>query len=160
MKADSGLRLPRLLLCLLLALSVGGAGTTGIAGFFKPRTCAQPPPLRTPCGGNPENFYASQCLQLRCCHENGTCYHQAVDGPRQRRNAGILGGACAGAAGLVLCFCVARRLRGSRGAGKEAGARTDAELEDYLTKLLEESDQEEKEKLAPREEEPRAEEEG
>ncbi|CAM5173668.1 unnamed protein product [Eretmochelys imbricata] len=133
-------------------------GATGIGSFFRPLTCAQPPSLRKPCGGNPERFYPSQCLERRCCHANGTCYHRATDAPHQRRNAGILGGICVGAAGLFLCVCVACRLKGSRAAGKEAGepkSKSDAELADYLMKLLEESDQEEEERMEPREEEPK-----
>ncbi|CAM4617840.1 unnamed protein product [Lepidochelys kempii] len=158
MKTGSGPHPPLPLLCLLLALSVGGAGATGIGSFFRPLTCTQPPSLRKPCGGNPERFYPSQCLERRCCHANGTCYHRATDAPRQRRNAGILGGICVGAAGLFLCVCVACRLKGSRAAGKEAGepkSKSDAELADYLMKLLEESDQEEEERMEPREEEPK-----
>nr|XP_042712140.1 transmembrane protein 190 [Chrysemys picta bellii] len=122
---------------------------TGIGSFFRPLTCTQHPSLRTPCGGNAENFYPSQCLQRKCCHANGTCFHRAIDAPRQRRNAGILGGLCVGAAGLFLCVCVACRLKGTRAAGKETGkpkSTSDAEVADYLTKLLEESDQEEEPK--------------
>ncbi|XP_039366850.1 transmembrane protein 190 [Mauremys reevesii] len=158
MKTGSDPRPPLPLLCLLLALSVGGAGATGIGSFFRPLTCAQHLSLRRPCGGNPESFYASQCLQRKCCHDNGTCYHRAIDAPRQRRNAGILGGVCVGAAGLFLCICVACRLKGTRAAGKEPGepkSRPDAEVADYLMKLLEESDQEEEKGMEPREEEPK-----
>ncbi|XP_044844453.1 transmembrane protein 190 isoform X2 [Mauremys mutica] len=146
MKTGSDPRPPLPLLCLLLVLSVGGAA------------CAQHLSLRRPCGGNPESFYASQCLQRKCCHDNGTCYHRAIDAPRQRRNAGILGGVCVGAAGLFLCVCVACRLKGTRAAGKETGepkSKSDAEVADYLTKLLEESDQEEEKGMEPREEEPK-----
>ncbi|KAH1180782.1 hypothetical protein KIL84_001716 [Mauremys mutica] len=117
MKTGSDPRPPLPLLCLLLVLSVGGAGATGIGSFFRPLTCAQHLSLRRPCGGNPESFYASQCLKRKCCHDNGTCYHRAIDG--------------------------------------EPKSRSDAEVADYLTKLLEESDQEEEKGMEPREEEPK-----
>ncbi|XP_025063551.1 transmembrane protein 190 isoform X1 [Alligator sinensis] len=95
-------------------------GFKGISNFFKPLTCSQLPALRKTCGGKAESFYPKQCLQQKCCHYNGTCYHHVIDGVQQRRNAGILGGSCAGAALLFLSIFIGW-FRLGRGLAKNPG---------------------------------------
>uniref|UniRef100_A0A8C3FBD2 P-type domain-containing protein n=1 Tax=Chrysemys picta bellii TaxID=8478 RepID=A0A8C3FBD2_CHRPI len=113
-------------------------GTQGLGGWGKqdgvgaagtnrgpPSACTQHPSLRTPCGGNAENFYPSQCLQRKCCHANGTCFHRAIDGERPQSQPHPLRGALepwSPGSQHPHYLCSPRsRLKGTRAAGKETG---------------------------------------
>ncbi|XP_042329721.1 basic proline-rich protein-like [Sceloporus undulatus] len=122
-----------LLLCLVLVIE----GTTG--SFFKPLTCRQDIAERKKCGAEAEKFYPNECLKKKCCYRNNTCYHHVIDGPRQRRNAGIIGGTSVIFFILSVCLFYRCKLKELQRKERESETlRSEGETADYLVKLLDE----------------------
>ncbi|KYO23524.1 transmembrane protein 190 precursor isoform B [Alligator mississippiensis] len=72
---------------------------------------------------------------------------------QQRRNAGILGGSCAGAALLFLSIFIGCKLKGSQAKEKPSSEWKDRDMADFLMKLMDksdDSDEEEEEQVQKR----------
>ncbi|XP_061445531.1 protein TsetseEP-like isoform X2 [Rhineura floridana] len=124
---------PALFLCLLLVLE----GTSG--NFFKPLTCHQDSSVKKKCGGEAESFYPHQCQQKKCCYHNHTCYYHVIDGARQRRNAGILGGTSVIVVIFSMCLYFSWKFKEFQKKEKEFDRpRSEGEIAGYLVRLLDE----------------------
>ncbi|XP_068953395.1 transmembrane protein 190 [Petaurus breviceps papuanus] len=92
-------------LCLLL-LVMGRADGNGIQGFFYPWSCKGDTWDRKACGGQAAIENPNLCLRLRCCYQEGICYHQRPDENMRKKHLWTLSFTCIGLVTLAMLICL------------------------------------------------------
>ncbi|XP_036130822.1 transmembrane protein 190 [Molossus molossus] len=80
----------------LFLLMQGSADGNGIQGFFYPWSCEGDTWNRESCGGQAATENPNLCLRLRCCYQDGVCYHQRPDENMRIKHLWALSWTCAG----------------------------------------------------------------
>ncbi|XP_036599165.1 transmembrane protein 190 [Trichosurus vulpecula] len=89
----------------LLLLVMSRADGNGIQGFFYPWSCEGDVWDRAPCGGQAAIENPNLCLRLRCCYQEGICYHQRPDENMRKKHLWTLSLTCAGLVILIFLIC-------------------------------------------------------
>ncbi|XP_051846048.1 transmembrane protein 190 isoform X1 [Antechinus flavipes] len=89
----------------LLLLVMGRAEGNGIQGFFYPWSCEGDVWDREACGGQAAVENPNLCLRLRCCYQEGICYHQRPDENLRKKHLWTLSLTCAGLVTLIFLIC-------------------------------------------------------
>ncbi|XP_043849978.1 transmembrane protein 190 [Dromiciops gliroides] len=89
----------------LLLLVMGRADGNGIQGFFYPWSCEGDMWDREACGGQAAIENPNLCLRLRCCYQEGICYHQRPDENMRKKHLWTLSLTCTGLVMLIFLIC-------------------------------------------------------
>ncbi|XP_072463758.1 transmembrane protein 190 isoform X2 [Notamacropus eugenii] len=60
---------------------------------------------RATCGGRAATENPNLCLRLRCCYQEGSCYHQRPDENMRKKHLWTLGLTCTGLVLLIVLIC-------------------------------------------------------